>query len=300
MIRKALIILVVFLGGLAFTCGPPQWLFTRVLSPVICPGAVYAVGTSEKVVALTIDDGPDLRLGTTNSTTRILDILQHHNQQVPKYSAHATFFLIGNQVRQRELLNGGQLDPIISHIIEAGHEIGNHMANDGATILLTDWFYPQFDETHQRLTPYAQLPGSRYAQVSWFRPGVGWCDRSMVKQISQNPKYSSGKGFNHIALGSVWPYDTLQPWPVVSRWFIRRNIRPGSIIILHDGGSRGDRTAQVLEGLLQDLSKREYRLVPLSELLIYGNPIAPSQGFPKPIEAIRKRVVIGLETIRLR
>ena len=87
---------------LAVFVSPPQWLLTRVLSPVICPGAVYAVNTSARMAALTIDDGPDLRPDEANSTLRILDVLRSHNQAHPELPAHATFFLIGEQVKTRE------------------------------------------------------------------------------------------------------------------------------------------------------------------------------------------------------
>ncbi|MBE7383536.1 MAG: polysaccharide deacetylase family protein [Leptolyngbya sp. SIO1E4] len=297
--RRIIGIAAIIVGLLGLIFNPPQWLFTRVLSPVVCPGAVYAVNTPEKIVALTIDDGPDLRLGDANSTTQILDVLQQHNQQETEFTAHATFFLIGNQVKQRETLNHTPLDAVTARIIQDGHEIGNHMAEDGATILLGDRFFQAFDDTHQRLMAYAQLPESQYAQVRWLRPGVGWCDLPMIRTVSQQETYLSRSGAPNIALGSIWPYDTAQSGAAFSRWFIRHNLRPGAIIILHDSGSWGDRTAQVLEGLLQDLAQRAYTIVPLSQLLERGEPVALSQGFPQPIEAMRTAIVVGVERIRL-
>lgn len=290
---------VVAVGLLGLIFWPPQWLLTRVLSPAICPGAVYAAKTSEKIAALTIDDGPDLRIGKGNSTAQILDVLQRHNQQATEFAAHATFFLIGNQVKQREDLSGSGWDAVTARIIEEGHEIGNHLAEDSASILLGDRFSQTFSETHQQLSCYAQVPRSQFTQVSWFRPGVGWCDRAMADAVSKQTEYLANEEIPKIALGSVWPYDTFQPWPVFSRWFIRYNIRPGSIIILHDRGSRGDRTVKVLSGLLQDLTKKKYKLVPLSILLDSGEPVSLSRELPKPIETIRKFFVVQFERLRL-
>ena len=291
------LILVIFLGIIT---SPPQWLFTRALSPVICPGAVYAMNTPENMVALTIDDGPDPRMGDANSTTKILDVFQHHNQQNPDSPAHATFFLIGNRVTEREALNDNRPDPVTTRIIAEGHEIGNHMAEDSASILLGERFPQEFIATHEHLSTYAKQPGSQYDTVSWFRPGVGICDRAMSDTVAEQNEYRSSQGFTNIAVGSVWPYDTILANPGFSKDFIQKNIRPGSIIVLHDGRgsgedegeSRGDRTAQVLESLLHDL-KDKYHVVPLSKLLEQGEPVTLSQSLPGPLEAIRVWLLKG-------
>jgi peptidoglycan-N-acetylglucosamine deacetylase len=39
------------------------------------------------------------------------------------------------------------------------------------------------------------------------------------------------------------------------------------VVVLHDGGSRGRRTAQVLSEVLPELRRRGYRVVSLSELV---------------------------------
>ena len=61
---------------------------------------------SEKVVALTFDDGP-----TPDKTNQILQILAE--EQIP-----ATFFLIGQEVQQHPQL--------VRQILAAGHQVGNH------------------------------------------------------------------------------------------------------------------------------------------------------------------------------
>ena len=61
------------------------------LSPAICPSAIYGIETQKPVVALTIDDGPDVRTDSQNdpkkqnTTEAILDVLATHQ-------AKATFF----------------------------------------------------------------------------------------------------------------------------------------------------------------------------------------------------------------
>src|SRR5262249_58811912 len=69
------------------------------------------------------------------------------------------------------------------------------------------------------------------------------------------------------ALCSVYPYDPHHAWTRFSTAFVLRNARPGSVIVLHDGGARGQRTAAVLEAVLPALARRGLGVVTLSELV---------------------------------
>jgi peptidoglycan/xylan/chitin deacetylase (PgdA/CDA1 family) len=69
-------------------------------------GKVLIASRDPNEIALTYDDGPNDIV-----TERLLDILAHHN-------VRATFFLIGNFVRQRP--------QIVRAIAASGHLIGNH------------------------------------------------------------------------------------------------------------------------------------------------------------------------------
>jgi peptidoglycan/xylan/chitin deacetylase (PgdA/CDA1 family) len=69
------------------------------------------------------------------------------------------------------------------------------------------------------------------------------------------------------ALGSVYPFDP----QLGSSWFTTRyvlwKVKPGSIIVLHDFDSRGERTAVALDTILPELTRRGYSVVTLSELV---------------------------------
>ena len=43
-------------------------------------------------------------------------------------------------------------------------------------------------------------------------------------------------------------------------------MKPGSVIILHDSGNRGERTLATLQTILPKLAKQGYKVVTLSEL----------------------------------
>ena len=225
--------LVALAGGLLATTAvfvQPGWLIAVLASQ--SPDVIYAVDVEEPVVALTIDDGPD-----PITTPKILDLLEQHR-------ARATFFLITSHIAGRET--------IVDRIVRDGHELGNHLTADEPSISLSSAeFERKLREAHQTLV--------RFADVRWFRPGSGWYNGAMVSTAQKH-------GYQTV-LGSVYPYD---PW-IPSAWFatyqILANVEPGSIIILHDNGPRGERTFDALSTILPTLAGRGYRIVTVSELL---------------------------------
>lgn len=222
-------------GGLAFAIvaalwSAPEWLIDRLTRWY--PGCLYGVPTQAPVVALTIDDGPDPR-----STRLILAELRRHGAQ-------ATFFLIAERVPGQEEL--------VRTLVSEGHELGNHFAQDRASIRLSPAaFEADLLRAHEVLAPYAT--------VRWARPGSGWYSRAMIDIMRRH-------GYR-CALGSVYPFDAAIPSTAFAVNYILRHIRPGAVMILHDGGNRGRRTARTLSRVLPELRRRGYRVVTLSELV---------------------------------
>jgi peptidoglycan/xylan/chitin deacetylase (PgdA/CDA1 family) len=223
------------LGGAVLLSRPPPWVFDWLASRY--PGCLYRVPVVRPVVALTVDDGPD-----ATTTPAILEELHRHG-------ARATFFLITERVRNREQL--------VHQVLAEGHEIGNHLTRDRAAIWLTaDEFIRDLEAAHRVLAPYGA--------VRWARPGSGWYSQTMVAAMQR-------KGYQ-CALGSVYPYDATIPSVAFASWYIRRNVRPGAVLILHDGGARGRRTAAILRRVLPSLQRHGFRVVSLSELTACAKP----------------------------
>lgn len=195
------------------------------------PQVLYRVLTQAKVVALTIDDGPDA--GTTPEILRVLE----------QNRAHATFFIITSRVPGNEEL--------LRRVLAEGHELGNHLVRDEPSLKLKPAeFERQLVESHEVL--------SRFAPMSWFRPGSGKYDARMLATLEAH-------GYR-CALGSVYPFDPQIRWSWFSKRFILSNVQAGSVIILHDWDSKGRRTVKTLSNVLPVLAKRGFRVVTLTEL----------------------------------
>ncbi|MGH7547590.1 MAG: chitin deacetylase family protein, partial [Gemmatimonadales bacterium] len=221
-------LLVLALG--AFLWSPPDWLVDNLAA--VRPGCLYRARLPAPLIALTIDDGPD-----PVSTPLILAQLRRHE-------AHATFFLISSRVAGREQL--------VRDLVTRGHEVGNHLTRDEPSIKLKPAQFEQaLLEAHRVL--------AAYGRVTWMRPGSGWYSRSMI-DIIQRHQY-------RCALGSIYPFDAALPSHRLAASYILRNARPGAVVILHDGGARGLRTARLLRTVLPELRARGYRVVTLSELV---------------------------------
>jgi peptidoglycan/xylan/chitin deacetylase (PgdA/CDA1 family) len=207
------------------------------------PRVLYTVATREPLVALTIDDGPD-----PDSTPAILDVLAKHE-------ATATFFLISSRVPGNEAL--------VDRIVAEGHEVANHHVRDEPSIgLAPREFARGLRAARSALSPW---PAAR-----WFRPGSGWYDEAMLDVLDV-------EGYV-CALGSIYPLDAQIPSSRWASWLIRHRASAGDVVILHDGGARGRRTARALGSALPVLRERGLRAVSLSRLVAAGAPSAAGEA----------------------
>lgn len=236
-------------GGLAVFAAAlwtaPRWLVPRLAAR--SPRCRYAVPTRCRVVALTVDDGPDAA-----STPVLLRLLRAHG-------ARATFFLISGRVPGNEAL--------VAALVAEGHELGNHLTHDEPSIRLApDAFTAAVREAGAVL--------GRFGPVRWLRPGSGWYDARLLDTIER-------EGYR-CALGSVYPYDAHLRSARLAAAYVLANTRPGAVIILHEGGARGARTVEVLRRVLPALRARGYRVVTLSELDALDQAVERPAGVAVP------------------
>lgn len=188
--------------------------------------------TTEKIVALTFDDGPD-----TAETPRVLNVLKAHH--LP-----ACFFCIGSKVKGNEAL--------LRRMIAEGHLIGNHTYTHSN-------LFPFFglsrmkEELEQCRHELQQATGQ---EINLFRPPFGVTNPTIAKAIRQS-------GFTPIGW-NIRTLDTRHPSTEKVLGRIRRQLRPGSVILLHD---RMPQSAERLEQILAFLQQEGYTVVRLDSMM---------------------------------
>lgn len=225
----------------------PRWLVRSL--PGEYPQVVYYIPTKEKAIALTIDDGLD-----PETTPTILDVLQKHN-------AHATFFIVSNSLPGNEEL--------LLRLLAEGHEIGHHMTEDEVTVSLSD------EELATKFHAAADALET-YAPITWYRAGSGRYNDTILT-LTEERDY-------RIAMASLMPLDTLISSPGAMSTYINWMIEPGSVVVLHDVGDRGRRTARTLDRLLPILQDRAYLVTSLGTLDALSTRASEPQQTAEPID----------------
>jgi len=196
----------------------------------------FRARTTKRIVALTFDDGPDPRW-----TPRVLELLHEHR-------AHATFFLIGRNA---------QAHPELVHDeLAEGHEVGNHTYDHPDLETLTPaQVSGEIDKGAQAL----EQAGAQ--KLKYFRPPKGLTDE-VVGVIADVHRYRTI--FWDLTLEHFVDHAEIFQGVQV----LLSRVRPGSIILAHDGGiPNRTRTMQALPILLDGLKARGYRMVDVSQLL---------------------------------
>lgn len=225
------------MAGAGLLIGTAVWGAYGHNSPIF--GPVIGRGPREPVVFLTFDDGPN-----PGVTERILEVLEREH-------APATFFMLGKHV----VRHAGTA----MAVVEARQEIGNHGYSHrklhlAGPIRVSE----EIRLAHQAITGVTgQIPRS-------FRAPHGYRGPFVARAIAPYRYHSFG-----WTLG-VW--DSARPGVELIRARVRRGLRPGAIVLLHDGDGSdplGDRwqTAAALPAIIRDIRDAGYRLESLSTLV---------------------------------
>jgi peptidoglycan/xylan/chitin deacetylase (PgdA/CDA1 family) len=205
----------------------PAWRF---FGPFICSG-----DPSKKQVALTFDDGPDAR-----STPALLEVLRTHDIE-------AAFFAIGKKVEAEPQL--------ANQILRGGHLLENHsFAHSYATN-----FYSTQKLTTELARTQSTIEKLTGTTPRYFRPPVG---------LSNPNTYRAAAALRLKVVGwNIRSLDTrsTDPEQIVRR--IERRLRPGAIILLHDGNIPADRLVATVKLLLAKLREHGYEIVRLDRML---------------------------------
>jgi peptidoglycan/xylan/chitin deacetylase (PgdA/CDA1 family) len=187
-------------------------------------------------VAITFDDGPN---GET--TGELLDTLARHG-------ARATFFCVGESAQKTPEL--------IRRMVSEGHEVGNHTFSHRPLHWCSRTEIERQIAAAQDAIEQAGAPRPRL-----FRAPHGFKSPFLKGRLARHALRLVG--------WNVGVWDTDRPGADVIAGRVARRLRPGTILLLHDGERGVDRTQTVaaMEKILTDCRQRGLRPVTLSELL---------------------------------
>lgn len=185
-------------------------------------------------VALTFDDGP------SPYTEEIIETLLHH--RVP-----ATFFPIGLAIEEHP--------ETIRREVNDGFTIGDHTVNHARMGDL-----PPAEQEAELLGQAEDLKalGAPYPRL--FRPPFGVYDASTLKLLRE-------KGMLMV-LWTVETDDYELPGAEAIANRVLEEVRPGAIVLMHDGGGDRSETVEALPQIIEGLRDRGYRLVTVPQLVL--------------------------------
>ena len=187
----------------------------------------------EKAVALTFDDGP-----WPGQTDRILDILAAED-------AKATFFMVGFQVRKHRGLS--------SRVVREGHQAANHGLSHTSLHRADEALALSEIENCQD-----EIERATGVRPGWFRPAGG----AMAPAVWHQTRVSKVRMMNW----TIDPQDWRRPAADRLAYEVIESVRPGSVVLLHDGGGDRSATIEALPEILRELKARGYTFVTLDEM----------------------------------
>ena len=209
-------------------------------------GTFYRAKASDKIVALTFDDGP-----SPIWTPKVLDELK-------EAQVKATFFMLGSHVER--------YPEIARRVLAEGHEIGNHTYDHHVLL------YYKMDELEKEIRGAEKAIKNVTGQTTrYFRPPKAWLTGAEKQKIKD-------MGYE-VVLWSLNSKDwvTFHDKQITS--YILKHIQPGDIILFHDSGGvftaeGGNRkqTVKTIPRLVKKLKERGYRFVTVNELMSEQHP----------------------------
>ncbi|SFX22030.1 Peptidoglycan/xylan/chitin deacetylase, PgdA/CDA1 family [Thermoactinomyces sp. DSM 45891] len=193
------------------------------------------VDTNEKVVALTLDDGP------TEKTDEVLRVLKEADVK-------ATFFVTGAELQQRPEEG--------NRIVQAGHELGNHSYAHTRMVLKSPNFIKNEIEKTDQL-----IRDAGYRGEILFRPPNG-------KKLLLLPYYLN----QHNRKTIMWDIEPDSYTDIGSNsdkivQHVKENVKPGSIILLHVMYKNREESLKSIKGIVESLRSQGYTFKTVSELL---------------------------------
>lgn len=212
------------------------WLLMSSRTIQIGGEIINRVGTSEKVVALTFDDGP-------SSHTREITAILNNN------GIKATFFLIGVEMQRWP----GET----KHLILEGHEIGNHGFHHTSLVFKSPiTIKREVERTDQ------EIRGLGYNGPIPFRPPYGHKLIALPNYLSRHNRPTISRDVAPDTNNPEFSAEAIASAAI-------KSAKPGSIILLHAMYDHNQTSRDAVDLIIKALKANGYRFVTVSELLTH-------------------------------
>jgi peptidoglycan/xylan/chitin deacetylase (PgdA/CDA1 family) len=199
----------------------PNWFVRTALS-----GLVWKVETEKKIIYLTFDDGP------------IPEVTPWVLTQLKKYSAKATFFCVGDNVKR--------YPEIFQAILEDGHAVGNHTFN-------------HITGTSHDLEPYLEniAEAQELIHSKFFRPPHGLMTPKQMNRLKRDYRIVMWDVLSCDYDAKLTPEDCLKT--------TIKNCSEGSIVVFHDSLKAEARLRYALPRFIEHFLSLDYKFDALVE-----------------------------------
>lgn len=209
----------------------------------------------QKLVALTFNDGP------SEYTQQCLDILKEKH-------AKATFFMVGNRMLAHP--------DVVRSVSDAGCEVANYSMTLPKFSALSD------EEVTAEFTHFREtLKLTTGKDTRLFR--------APLNDFSMREWHAARDGIVALVRWDVDTVDWKQPGSEEIRYNAIKNMHPGAIILMHDGGGSRDQSVAALKDIIEAWQEQGYTFVTVSELLKSDKRLDPAmfdEGFTYPKESL--------------
>jgi peptidoglycan/xylan/chitin deacetylase (PgdA/CDA1 family) len=193
---------------------------------------------NEKVIALTIDDGP-----WHPTTIPMLDLFK-------KEDVKATFFWVGTAIKE--------YPEIAKRVVADGHAIGNHTFHHWYKNMDTATAKNEIEQTAELMYKTTGV------KTFLFRPPGGYLNNGLAA-------YAKSQNYSVV----MWSQTSADTDPRAKYQVFVKNVlrdaKSGGIVLMHDGGGDRRRTVEALPGIIMGLKQKGYKFVTVPELLKMAN-----------------------------
>ena len=195
------------------------------------PNRLWKVSTEEKILYLTLDDGP------------IPEVTPWVLEQLEEYEAKATFFCIGDNIQKNS--------EMFQQILSKGHRLGNHTFNHlNGWRTSTEEYIENILMAEEAILSHSGKWKAAESQ-KLFRPPYGRITGKQAKLLMER-NYK-------IVMWDILSRDyneTLSPEKCVEK--VIKKSKPGSILVFHDSLKAEKNIKAVLPRVLEYYSSKGY------------------------------------------